>query len=153
MALTNYEVEAGARLARQRDNQSGLKTGFEALVVSANLEHRQTIIRNLESLSIGVVSCSTLSQAEEALSKLPPELIFCDEELPDGAYSDLLKEKASGRKTPHVIVMTRTGEWDLYMEATRRGAFDVIRSPWHPTDIEMTVIRAAHETDQRAFAA
>ena len=33
----------------------------------------------------------------------------------------------------------------LYFEAMGRGAFDVVRSPWHPTDLEMVVIRALRE--------
>jgi hypothetical protein len=34
------------------------------------------------------------------------------------------------------------------MDATRRGAFDVIRSPWCPTDIELSILRAAREEKQ-----
>jgi hypothetical protein len=41
-------------------------------------------------------------------------------------------------------VLTRAGEWNLYMDTMRRGAFDVIRH-WCPTDIELCLIRAVRE--------
>ena len=82
----------------------------------------------LEELSMQIISCSTLSQAEQVLSVQRPNLIFCDERLPDGSYIDLLQVNHSGRIPPPVVVLTRNGEWDLFMDATRRGAFDVIRS-------------------------
>lgn len=118
---------------------------FAVLVVSADLESRRTVTNILQALSIQTDSCSTLTQAEEALSLLRPNLIFCDERLPDGTYSDLLEMKHTKKTPPPLVVLTRNGEWELYMDATRQGAFDVIRSPWCPTNIELSVIRALRE--------
>ena len=126
-------------------HQSGMQDEVAILVVSPNLESRRTVNKILEELSTQIISCSTVSQAEQVLSLQRPNLTFCDERLPDGSYIDLLQAKHSGRIPPPVVVLTRTGEWDLYMDATRRGAFDVIRSPWCPTDIELCVIRAVRE--------
>lgn len=77
------------------------------------------------------------------------QLVFCDEYLPDGSYGDLLQPDHFNQQIPRVVVATRNGEWELYFDAMRRGAFDVVRSPWHPTDLEMVVIRALRE-EQRA---
>jgi DNA-binding NtrC family response regulator len=131
--------------AKPLTHQSGMQNEVTILVVSANLEGRRTVNKILEELSMQVISCWTLSQAEEVLSRRRPNLIFCDERLPDGSYSDLSQLNCSGTVPPPVVVLTRTGEWDLYIEATRRGAFDVIRSPWCPTDFELCVIRAVRE--------
>jgi DNA-binding NtrC family response regulator len=127
-----------------------LHTEFNVLLISPNFESRRAISKVLESLSLQVVSCSTLSQARQALSLQRPNLIFCDERLSDGGYEDFLKLDYEGRISPPVVVLTRTGEWEFYMDATRRGAFDVIRSPWCPTDIELSLIRAAREEKQSA---
>lgn len=130
--------------------QTGLRADFMVLLISSNLESRRTVSNVLEALSIDVISCSTLSQARQALSLQRPNLIFCEERLPDGDYADLLSARCEGRIAPPLVVLTRTGEWDLYMDATRRGAFDVIRSPWRPTDIELSLIRATREGKQNA---
>jgi DNA-binding NtrC family response regulator len=121
---------------------------FTALVVSADLESRRAVTKILDALSIQTTSCSTLAQAQEALSRQPLNLIFCDERLPDGAYTDLLEVNHTRTIAPPLVVLTRTGEWELYMDATRHGAFDVIRSPWCPTNIELSVIRALKEEKQ-----
>ena len=118
---------------------------FRVLLVSANLESRRAVSRILEELGVIVIPCSSLEQAEQALSLQRPHLVFCEERLPDGDYSNLLEMKSPEGTQPLVVVLTRNGEWELYMDATRRGAFDVIRSPWCPTDIELSVIRAARE--------
>lgn len=130
-----------------------LQPEFQVLLISGNLETRRAISKVLEALFIQVVSCSMLSHAREALSLQRPNLIFCDERLSDGGYEDFLDLDYEGRVAPPVVVLTRTGEWELYMEATRRGAFDVIRSPWCPTDIELSIIRAAREEKQKVARA
>jgi DNA-binding NtrC family response regulator len=135
--------------------QTGIETEFTVLLIASNLESRRTVRNVLEALSIEVISCSTLSQARQSLSLQRPNLIFCEERLPDGGYEDLLDVDYEGRVPPPLVVLTHTGEWDLYVDATRRGAFDVIRSPWCPTDIELSLIRAAaaREAKQNASRA
>jgi hypothetical protein len=60
------------------------------LVLSRQLEVRQVLIRTLDRLSADVISCSTRSQVDEVLARRKVDLIFCDEYLPDGSYSDLI---------------------------------------------------------------
>ena len=104
----------------------------------------------LDNLSTNVISCSTLRQAEEVLSQQTIDLVFCDQRLPDGTYRDLLSVRRLGHKMPRVVVTTRVGGWEDYTEATRLGAFDVIPSPLHPTNVELTVIRAMRNEEQKA---
>jgi len=118
-----------------------VRSHVRALVVSPRLEVRQPLIRTLESLAMDVTACATCHDAEEVLATRSIDLVFCDDRLPEGSYADLIR--AVG---PRVIVVTRTGDWDLYLEALSKGAFDVIRCPWHPTDVELTVIRALRES-------
>jgi len=115
------------------------------LVLSPHFEVRQRLHRTLEALPADVIACSTLAQAVEVLSRQSVDLVFCDEHLTEGSYGDLIDSNYSGRKFPRVVVVTGTGEWELYFDAVGDGAFDVVRSPWHATDVEMIVIRAMRE--------
>jgi FixJ family two-component response regulator len=72
--------------------------------------------------------------------------------LPDGSYCDLIRSFGPNGEIPRVVLITRTGDWELYFEATSKGAFDVIRSPWYATDVELAVIRACREQDPPASA-
>lgn len=116
-----------------------------ALVVTSQLELRQSLLHVLETLSMDVIVCSNLAQALEVLCAQEFDLVFCDDRLPDGAYSDLISNQPHTGRAHPVIVTTRTGDWELYMEALRKGAFDVIRYPGPVTDVELAVIRALRE--------
>ena len=144
-------VTAGIQPASIIDKSANYNTTprhFRVLVVSPHLEVRRPVVRTLESLSVDALVCSTRREAEEVLSKQTVELVFCEERLQDGSYCDLIHSDHYDHRIPRVVVMTRTGEWELYFEAIASGAFDVIRSPWYATDVEMTVIRALREDDQ-----
>jgi DNA-binding NtrC family response regulator len=130
-----------------------LQRHVRALLVSSRLEVRKPLLQVLESLSTDVICCSTLGQAEEVLAARAFEVVFCDECLQNGSYSDLIHPNHFEHRIPRVIVATRVGEWELYLEALRKGAFDVVRSPWHTTDVEMTVIRALRDEDALSQAA
>jgi DNA-binding NtrC family response regulator len=122
------------------------------LIVSPQLEVCQVLIRTLDRLSTDVICCSTRTQAEEVLARQEVDLVFCDEYLPDGSYSDLIHSNHWNHKIPRVVVATRHGDWDLYFEAMRKGALDITRSPRHATDVEMILIRALREGFQQAAA-
>ncbi|HEY4740339.1 MAG TPA: hypothetical protein VIH76_07085 [Candidatus Acidoferrales bacterium] len=115
------------------------------VVLSPHFEVRQPLVRALEALSADVITCSTLTQVMEVLSKQSVDLVFCDEHLTEGSYSDLIHANLGEHKIPRVVVATGTGEWELYFDAVGKGAFDVVRSPWYSTDVEMIVIRAMRE--------
>ena len=143
-------VHSSASLFRQKPDISTLQRHVRALVVSPRLELRKALLHVLESLAADVISCSSRAEAEEVLSHQCFEVVFCDEHLPDGCYADLIHADHCEHRIPRVIVATRVGEWELYFEAMRKGAFDVVRAPWHATDVEMTVIRALHEEEARS---
>jgi DNA-binding NtrC family response regulator len=123
----------------------------DILVTSSRVEDRRALMRILDGLPINVFSSSSVKQAEEVMSQKKLALVFCDEHLPDGSYRELLSRSRIAQKHPRLVVTTHTGEWNEYLEATRRGAFDVIRYPLQPADVELIVIRAMR--DQREASA
>lgn len=127
-----------------------LERHVRVMVVSPQLEVRQPLIRTLEVLGTDVFACSTRTQAEEVLSRQGVEVVFCDEHLADGSYRDLINSTYGEHQVPRVVVTTRTGEWDLYLEALGRGAVDVIRFPWHPTDVELIIVRALRDEGRQS---
>jgi DNA-binding NtrC family response regulator len=149
----NPQVLPHATLVSPTQAMPILQRHVRALLVSPRLEVRKPLLQVLEGFSTDVICCSTIAQAEEVLDRQSFEAVFCDEHLSDGFYSDLIHADHFERRVPRVIVVTRVGEWELYLEALRKGAFDVVRSPWHPTDVEMTVIRALHEEEAVSHAA
>jgi DNA-binding NtrC family response regulator len=142
------EVRPDSVLANGSHVNAVLRRQIRTLIVSPLIEVRRSLLGTLEKLSTDVIVCSTRAQAEEVLSRRAIEVVFCDEHLPDGWYQDLIHTDHFDHRIPRVVVTTRTGDWELYFAAVAKGAFDVIRSPWHATDVEMVVIRALREEQQ-----
>jgi DNA-binding NtrC family response regulator len=109
------------------------------------MEDRTRLIHILESLSLDVISCSNMDQVRDVLSRRNVPLLFCDEHLSEGCLSDLVSADISGRKASRIVVTIRTGEWDEYLHAMRLGAYDGLRCPLCPTDVELIVLRAMRE--------
>jgi DNA-binding NtrC family response regulator len=147
----SVRTSAGHKPERLTPDDTRIEDALTVLVVSADLESRRSVSKILEALYVHVIACSSLAQTRQVLSLQRPNLIFCDERLPDGGYVDLLGWKDPDRIPPPIVILTRNGDWELYMDATRRGAFDVIRSPWCPTDIELSLIRGSREERHGTF--
>lgn len=113
-----------------------------ALVTSSSLESRRVLLRMLEVLKVNTFASATLAEAEEVLSRQEVALVFCDDRLTDGTYRDLLQTLRTRKKTPHMVVTTRIGEWKDYLEALGLGASDMIPYPFRSADVELNVIRA-----------
>jgi DNA-binding NtrC family response regulator len=116
-----------------------------ALVVSPELDVRKPLLRTLEALHVETIVCSSRGHAQEILCNTAVDIVFCDDRLPDGSYSDLVHASHVGNAEPRVVVTTRTGQWDLYFAALDQGAFDVIQCPCYAQDVEMTIRRLLTE--------
>jgi DNA-binding NtrC family response regulator len=128
-----------------------MRESWDVLVASSCMENRQHLENILENLSLNVISCSAISQAEEVIARQEIPLVFCDELLSDGCCRGLLSARGNtGQKASRIVVTIRAGEWDEYLEVMRLGAFDVMRSPVQPTDVELVVLRAMREHREAA---
>lgn len=118
---------------------------WDVLVASANFEHRRSLIRILEELPLNVISVSTFQQAEEVLSRQHIALMFSDQRLPDGTYRELLNHTQSCGQAPRVVLTTE--EYDVVdpQEVAKCGVLGAVKYPFQATDVELQVIRAAHE--------
>jgi DNA-binding NtrC family response regulator len=122
---------------------------LDVVVAAASLENRKPLLRVLEDLSLNTISCSSFEQISEVLSRQDVLVVFCEESLGDGSYRDLLCAPEVREHDARIVVTIRTGDWGEYLDAMRLGAFDAIRCPLQPTDIELVVLRALREQRQQ----
>ena len=123
---------------------------FEVVVVSSDLESRRHIVGILTKLGLDPLCVSTLRECHESLVRSTVGLIFCDPQLTDGSYQDLLGTYRIKDLRPRVVITSRFADWEEFKEAMRWGAFDVIASPCRPTDVEWMVIQAKRDERNRA---
>jgi DNA-binding NtrC family response regulator len=120
---------------------------LDVLVASSELENRRCLLHILDSLALNAISCRSVDEAREVLDRQEVDMIFCDESLAGGTYRDLLNSAMRRKGLPVIIALhSGDGDWDEYLEAIRLGAFDAVRYPLQPTDIELAVLRAARES-------
>ncbi len=127
---------------------------WEILIVSSDLEGRRALTKILNALGIDPLCASTIDESLEILPKETIGVVFCDQYLADGSYRDLLAASHHLKSRLRMVVTSRQGNWDEYLEAMRQGAFDLIVSPCRPTDVEWMVIQAKRdERNRKAEAA
>lgn len=115
---------------------------FQALVASSDPEIRETLKGMLARRGMEALFSSTAEEAEAILFRHPISLVFCEERLPDGSFRDVLGEvKRSARLVP-VVVVSRLGDWDKYLEALRLGVHDYIAFPFQRAEVESTINQA-----------
>ncbi|HVH72868.1 MAG TPA: response regulator [Candidatus Dormibacteraeota bacterium] len=127
-----------------------MSKGWDVLVASANLEHRRELIRILEELPLNVISVSTFQQAEEVLSRQRIALMFSDQRLPDGSFRELMNHTHSVKQPPRVVLTTQASDSLDPHEMAECGVLGTVKYPFHATDVELQVIRAAHEELEEA---
>jgi DNA-binding NtrC family response regulator len=123
------------------------------LVASANFEHRRSLIRILEELPLNVISVSTFRQAEEVLSRQHITLLFSDQRLSDGSYKELLCHTDCAGQAPRVVLTTEESDPVDLQQVDYRRVLGTLKYPFHATDVELQVIRAAREEQEEAPAA
>jgi DNA-binding NtrC family response regulator len=115
---------------------------FEVLVVSSDSVLRHRLADILVTLGINPLVSGSLRECQEVLAHRRVGLVFCDPQMEDGNYRDLLERYPAPIEPPRVVVTSGTADWDEFKEAIGCGAFDVISVPCRQTDVEWMVIQA-----------
>ena len=120
---------------------------WQILVASSDLENLQRISGILNKHGLDPICASTIGQCREILAQANVGFVFCDRDLRDGGYRDLLAAAAykSTRGKVRVVLMSSVVDSDEYDSAKRSGLFEVIAAPCRPTDVEWMVIRAKRD--------
>jgi two-component system response regulator AtoC len=109
------------------DDDSGLRESLSLLLAAEG--HEVAVAEGAEA---------ALEQIESA----PVDLVLCDLRMPGMDGLELLPELV--RRLPHatVILMSAYGTDDLAIEAMRRGAYDYLAKPFHPSEVLLAIKKA-----------
>lgn len=128
--------------------EAATTTPARVLVVSAG-ENRDIVTAAMNHWSIEAVPCSGVREARTLLSSARPSLIFCEEDLPDGSYRELLRDLSKAARTRLVVISAAAERDEHYNEALALGAFDMIASPCRRSDVQWIAIRAMQDELRR----
>jgi len=114
----------------------------KALVLSASQENHAALSAVLVSAGLMPVPCSSMAEARKHIGCDDLSIVFCDDCLRDGDLEVVVHEASSLRNPVPVIAMSRTGEWDEFLEALRIGAFDYLALPPRRDEVERVLTSA-----------
>jgi len=118
------------------------------LVVSSDSDNGRKLGSILSECGLDPIPTSTLEETQSLLGKRDMLLVFCDAELADGTFREVLR-LAEAVKIP-VVVASRVHETLQYLEAMRLGAFDFITTPYRRSELEHIVASALHRPNAAA---
>ena len=119
---------------------------INALLVHARGESYSDLTRVLKLLSIKVVRARSCREAAVHLQKRGAiDLVFVGANLPDGRWADVLALAQQAKGYRPVIVVSRTVDAGLYLDALGRGAFDFVTPPFLTSDIAHIVRSAIYK--------
>src|ERR1700722_5571364 len=114
---------------------------YPVMVVSSDLENRRGVARMLRDQGFEPVSAASVNECREILDQHEMRVIFCDRDLHDGDYRDILASAfyAPQKDKAQVVLMSALMRPEDYQEARRAGIFDVVGLPCRPTNLEWAI--------------
>jgi DNA-binding NtrC family response regulator len=115
---------------------------LEVLVASSDSEHCQILATILGHCGLITVLCSSLKEARTLLGRESIRLVFCERQLIDGSFRDMLQATSNVRPRLPLVVFSGRDDSKLHSEALDSGALDCIGPPFHHRQIEGIVHNA-----------
>jgi len=109
-----------------------------ALVVDDSMLIRYTVCRYLEDRGFAVESATNGEEALEVLSRVKPDLIFTDMQMPKMSGSELITALKSKPETAAVPIIIVAGRGSGLTESEKRGDFVIYKD----IDIETQIAKA-----------
>jgi len=100
-----------------------------ALVICAEGEHREKLMRAIRECGLRPVRCCSQSEALLLLDRQYFSVVFCNDTLPDGDFRAIINEARKSSADVPVIILSQRADWDAYLGAIGAGAFDYITCP------------------------
>ncbi len=119
-----------------------MNKNLRVLVASPYPETRQLVSSILGQCKLDPVLSSTVSEAKTVLALQLISLVFCEDHLPDGSFRDILSREGLSPTGAPVVVISRSGDWDKYLEAMRSRVFDYVAYPFQQGEVEWIVSKA-----------
>ena len=112
------------------------------LLASCRDECAQALASLLAQCGLEILPCSTVHELQAVLADQRIDLIFCATQLNDGSFREVLRALEFAESHLPVVVFSRVGEPEEYLEAMRLGAFDFLAPPYRYRELDWIVNNA-----------
>ena len=107
-------------------------------------ERRLPLLAILESCGIEVQAVCNCNEAHRMLEAQPPvQVVVTDTALPDGDWRRVLEIVVQGCANIEVVVCSRLGDHNLWLDVLEQGGYDVLVEPFDHEEVRRTLEVAA----------
>ncbi|MGH9701953.1 MAG: response regulator [Candidatus Acidiferrales bacterium] len=110
------------------------------LIISNEEKNRMELERTLVRYGLKTAQCGTVTVAKMLISRGKFAAVFCEQALADGDYHDVIREICQSDAGTPVIVISGFGDWEGCVAAMAGGAFDFLRLPVNPEELERILL-------------
>lgn len=116
------------------------------LIVSQDLEHRNTLSGTIFGFGLRPVCCGTLSAAKALLERQQFAAVVC-EDLPEKDFQSVIAQSAAVKSKTPIIVASRLQGTVSYMAVMNAGALDRIDSPLSSGELKRVLAAALGKSE------
>ena len=133
---------------------SGELPAASVLVIEDDPGFRYALRESLTAAGFRVHAVATGTEALRVLDSGDVDVVVSDVRLPNGMSGvDVLRSVKARAPDVEVVIMSGYGDFDLAVEVLRAGAFDFVRKPFEPVQLETSIHRALERRHFRATTA
>lgn len=119
----------------------GLTTGCDPQVANA-------LKSLLQRSGLAPLAVASVPEAMNVLACEEVRVVFCAAELDGGSYRDLIRKLKAAKQRVPVVVVSRLGEWNEYLDAIGFGEFDCVAPPYRGSEVQRIIgnaLQAQHQ--------
>jgi DNA-binding response OmpR family regulator len=122
--------------------QAGLRSSVNILIVSTHRHDQAALRRILRHSHFVIAGAGSCREALDHLGRVHSAIVFCDYDLPDGTWLDILNCVTGPSDSSFLIVTSRLADERLWAEVLNLGGFDLLAKPFEAAEV-LHVVKTA----------
>jgi DNA-binding response OmpR family regulator len=115
------------------------------LTVGVGETDHSELVRFLKEPECSLYRASARRDALPKVVGFCPDVVICEQSLPDGTWQDLLGDLQCFSRAPMLIVCSLLADDRLWAEVLNIGGYDVLMKPFLPIEVTRVVRMAARQ--------
>jgi len=155
LTLASPAIDPSETLSSKRAGLPKHERSPQILLISPVRDDHEALRCILNELH-PIGGASTCREAVAFLCQYRVPVIFCECDLPDGTWRDILSYTAELTNPPALIVTSRLADEYLWAEVLNMGGYDVLAKPFHEREVRHALagaLRLTANATPRVFTA
>ena len=115
-------------------------------VLFNSIENRTELLRAAALAGALPTLCRSFDELKQVVQNDPVGVIVCEDRVPQETFRRILDLTRQSTTPIPIVVASRTGEWEEFLLALRRGAFDYLVLPPQLHEVKRILALALRET-------